>query len=81
MWRKIIDDYRLEYRNDLFEIKLIFYGLSRMLQFSEFVWALSYSVSLYPLSFFANTPLNVVFVTIHRTGALCTELNSGNCKP
>ena len=61
------------------------YGLSRMLQFSEFVWALSYSVwdvlsyfllldatdrskissdqkrffiaiSLYPLSFFANTP-------------------------
>ena len=61
------------------------YGLSRMLQFSQFVWALSYSVlvvfnnfllidatdrseirsdqkrffialSLYPLSFFANTP-------------------------
>ena len=24
MWRKIIDDYRLEYLNDLFEIKLIF---------------------------------------------------------
>ena len=62
-----------------------FYGLSRMLQFSQFEWALSYSVwdvfnkfflidatdiskiisdqkrffialSLYPLSFFANTP-------------------------
>ena len=85
MWRKIIDDYRLYYLNDLFEIKLIFYGLSRMLQFYEFVWALSYSVwdvfnnfhlidatdgskissdqkrffialSLYPLSFFTNTP-------------------------
>ena len=24
MWRKIIDDYRLSYMNDLFEIKLIF---------------------------------------------------------
>ena len=24
MWRKIMDDYRLEYLNDLFEIKLIF---------------------------------------------------------
>ena len=44
MWRKIIDDYRLQYLNDLFEIKLIFYGLSRMLQFSDFEWALSYSV-------------------------------------
>ena len=44
MWRKIIDDYRLEYLNDLIEIKLIFYGLSRMLQFSQFVWTLSYSV-------------------------------------
>ena len=38
MWRKIIDDYML------FEIKLILYGLSRMLQFSQFVRALSYSV-------------------------------------
>ena len=28
----------------MFEIKWIIYGLSRMLQFSEFVWALSYSV-------------------------------------
>ena len=37
MWRKIIDDYyRLCYLNG------IFYGLSRILQFSEFVWALSY---------------------------------------
>ena len=44
MWRKIIDDYRLKYLNDLFETKLIFYGLSRMLQFSQFIWALSYSV-------------------------------------
>ena len=70
---------------DLFEIKLILYGLSSMLQFSQFIWSLSYSVwdvfnnfllidatdrskiscdqkrffialSLYPLSFFANTP-------------------------
>ena len=36
MWQKIIDDYRLYYLNDLFEIKWIFYGLSCMLQFSEF---------------------------------------------
>ena len=72
----------------MFEIKLIFYGLSCMLQFSEFVRALSYSLwdvfnifllidatdrskiisdqkrffialSLYPLSFFANTPFNL----------------------
>ena len=74
MWRKIIDDYKLLYLNDLFEIKLIFYGLSDMLQFSQFVWPQSYEVShvfnnfllidatdrsalsLYPLSFFANTP-------------------------
>ena len=71
----------------MFEIKLIFYGVSRMLQFSQFVWTLSYLVwdvfnnfllidatdrskirsdqkrffialSLYPLSFFANTPFN-----------------------
>ena len=28
----------------MFEIKLIFYGLSCILQFSEFVWALSYSM-------------------------------------
>ena len=85
MWLKKNDDYRLQYLNDLFEIKWIFYRLSRMLQFSEFVWALSLSVwdvfnnfllidatdrskissdqkrffialSLYPLSFFANTP-------------------------
>ena len=41
---KIIDDYRLYYLNNLFEIKLIFYGPSRMLQFSQFVWPLSYSV-------------------------------------
>ena len=85
MWRKIID-YLL---NDLFEIKLIFYGLSRMLQCSQFVLTPCYSVSdvfnnfliidatdrskiscdqkrffnalsLYPLSFFANTPFNVL---------------------
>ena len=71
----------------MFEIKLIFYGLCHMLQFSEFVWALSYSLwdvfnnfllidatdsskissnqkrflialTLYSLSFFANTPFN-----------------------
>ena len=44
MWRKIIDDYRLQYLNELFEIKLIFYGLSRMLQFSQFLWTPYYSV-------------------------------------
>ena len=44
MWRKIIDVYRLQYLKNLFEIKLIFCSLSSMLQFSEFVWALSYSV-------------------------------------
>ena len=27
MWRKIIDDYRLQYLNDLFEIKLIFFTI------------------------------------------------------
>ena len=90
MWRKIIDDYRLYYLNYLFEIKWIFYSLSRMLSFSEFVWVLCSSVcdvfdkfllkeatdrskisgdqkrffitlSLYPLSFFANTPFNSKF--------------------
>ena len=30
MWRKIIDDYRLLYLNDLFEMKLIFYGLRKI---------------------------------------------------
>ena len=69
------------------KLNWFFYGPSRMLQFSEFVWALSYLVwdvlnkfllidatdrsrisgdqnrffialSLYPLSFFANTPFN-----------------------
>ena len=44
MWRKIIDENRLCCLNDLFEIKWILYGLCRMLQFSESVWALSYSV-------------------------------------
>ena len=78
MSRKIIDDYCNIWID-------FFYGLSPMLQFSQFVWALSYSVlvvfnnfllidatdrskisidqkrffialSLYPISFFANTP-------------------------
>ena len=91
---KIIDDYRLWYLNDLLEIKLIVYGLSCMLQFSQFVWALSYSVwdvfnnfllidaadrskissdqkrffialSLYPLSFFANTPFKDSFLEVY----------------
>ena len=73
----------------MFEINLIFYGLSSTLQFSQFVWPLSYSVwdvfnnfllidatdrrkisrdqkrffialSLYPLSFFANTHFNLI---------------------
>ena len=70
------------------ELNWFFYGLSRRMQFSEFVWALSYSVwdvfnnflvidatnrikissdkkrffialSLYPLSFFVNTPFKL----------------------
>ena len=44
MWQIIINDYRLYCLNDLFEIKWIFYNLSHMLQFSQFVWALSYLV-------------------------------------
>jgi len=70
------------------KLNWFFYGLSRMLQFSEFVWTPCYSVfnvfnnfllidatdrskissdqkhffialSLYPLSFFANTPFHI----------------------
>ena len=44
MRRKIIDDYRLSYLNDFFEIKLIFYDPSCILQLSEFVWTLRSSV-------------------------------------
>ena len=76
--------------HDLLEIKLIFYGLSRMLHLSEFVWTLGslvlvvfnnfllidatdrskissdhkrffIALSLYPLSFFANTPFKATF--------------------
>ena len=44
MWRKIIDDYRNIWMICL-KLKWFFYGLSRMLQFSQFVWTLkSYSV-------------------------------------
>ena len=28
MWRKIINDYMLQYLNDLFEIKLIFFNFA-----------------------------------------------------
>ena len=42
MWRKIIDNCRLEYLNDFFEIKLIFYGLSSM--FFQLVFRFCYSV-------------------------------------
>ena len=38
MRRKIIDDNRLKYLNNLFGIKKNFYDTSRMLQLSEFVW-------------------------------------------
>ena len=44
MWRKIIDDYRLYYLNDCLKLNRFFYGLSRMLQLSEFVWILRSSV-------------------------------------
>jgi len=50
MWRKIIDEYRLQYLNELFEIKLIFYYPSRGLQLTEFVWMLCYSA----LAVFSN---------------------------
>ena len=33
---KIIDDYRLYYLNDLFEIKLIFYGLSHTRNYRKY---------------------------------------------
>ena len=36
----MIIDYRLQYLNDLFRIKLICFDQSRMLQLSEFVWTL-----------------------------------------
>ena len=39
--RIIIEDYRLQYLNDLFEIKLIFYDTSRILKFYEFIWTIS----------------------------------------
>ena len=44
MLRTIIDDYKLQYRNDLFGIKLIFYDSSPLLHLSEFVWTLRSSV-------------------------------------
>ena len=38
MWRKIIDDYRLQYLNDLLEIKLIILRSKlNIKRFSEFV--------------------------------------------
>jgi len=88
MWRKIIDDYKLYYLNDLFEIKLIFLrSKSYVAIFSICMGATNSSVwdvfnnfllidatdrskissdqkrflialSLYSLSFFANTPFN-----------------------
>ena len=44
MRRRIIDDYKLQYRNDLFGIKLIFYDPRPMLHLSECVWTLRSSV-------------------------------------
>jgi len=41
---KNIDDYRLQFLNDLFGIKLIFYDPSCMFQLSEFAWTLRFSV-------------------------------------
>ena len=40
MRRKITYEYRLQFLNDLFGIKFIFYEPSRVLQLSEFVWTL-----------------------------------------
>ena len=81
MWRKKIDDYRLYYLNDLFEIKLIFSRsksyvaifcicMGAKLFFNNFLLIdatdrskissdqkrFFIALSLYPLSFFANTP-------------------------
>ena len=76
------------------KLNWFFYGLSRILNFSEFVWTVSYSVwdvfnkflliyttdrskissdqkrffialSLYPLSFFANTPFKGVYTYVY----------------
>ena len=44
MRRKKIDDYSLQYINDLFGIKLIFYDPSRILQLSEFARSLRSAV-------------------------------------
>ena len=49
--RKIIDDYCLEYKNDLFRIKLIILRSSSMLQLSEFVWTLRSSVKVVYIKF------------------------------
>ena len=98
-------------------MKLIWfsYGLSRIMQFSQFVWALSYSVwdvfnkfllidatdrskissdqksffialSLYPLSFFANTPFKCysLWATLYNFLSIHSLLNCNralsNCK-
>jgi len=100
MRRKIIDDFKFKNLNDLFDINLIFYHPSGMLQLSQFVWTLRYSVqvvfnnflvvdatdwskissdqkrlffavSLYPLSFFTNTPFK---------GTLSVILSDPPCK-
>ena len=44
MRRKIIDNYRLKYLNDLFDINLIFSDPSRISKLSEFAWTLRSSV-------------------------------------
>ena len=51
MWRKVIDDYRLLYLTDMFEIKLI-----KISKISSEQKRLFFAVCLHPLSFFANTP-------------------------
>ena len=85
-----------------FKLNWFFYGLSRMLQFSQFVWTQSYSVwdvfnnfllidatdrsnissdqkrfflalSLYPLSFFADTPFKGTFLNRVMQSLLCYE--------
>ena len=85
------------------KLNRFFYGLSRMLHLSEFVWALSSSVlvvfnnfllidararskissdqkrffialSLYPLSFFANTSFNIMGYSADNSGLKCKLL-------
>ena len=63
------------------KLNWFFYGLSRMLQFSQFVLTPCYfffiALSLYPLSFFANTPfklkVSIVYIKLSSVGVKTFE--------